>query len=121
MRYGIKIEYNFYQSYYGHNRCDAAASHAKKRITNNQRNTDIPAQTAIDLVNSINTLRNTLVLLAPIIEQTIMKVSPIKEIKSFFKYTFPAPGEIHAYDDSATPNPTKIYRMDVRSFPLLTA
>ena len=37
------ITYHFYEAYHGHNSCDAAASHAKKRINIQQRDQQIPS------------------------------------------------------------------------------
>ena len=119
-RYKTIIIYNFYQSYHGHNSCDAAASHAKKRINTQQRDNNIPFLTATDLVASINTLKNSHAQLASRMRRTKIKVSKIDGIKSYFMYKFPKEGTVAAYSDSTSENPTKTYKMKVKSFPELT-
>ena len=57
-KHNINISYHFYQSYHGHNGCDASASHAKKRINISQRDKDIAYQNAAHLEESINTLNH---------------------------------------------------------------
>lgn len=118
-RYNKTINYNFYQAYHGHNACDAAASHAKKRINEQQRNTEIPIITATSLIESINTLKNHIAQLAPRIAKTTIKVSLVNGIKSYFHYRFPASGTIHAFHHSSARAPAKIYQMKVTSFPTL--
>jgi hypothetical protein len=89
-RHNKTIIYNFYQSYHGHNSCDAAASHAKKRISTQQRdNPNKQIHTSTDLVNAIKTLNNHSAQNIPKITKTQMNVSTMKGIKSYFKFTFP--------------------------------
>jgi hypothetical protein len=90
-RHNKQITYNFYQSYHGHNACDAAASHSKKRITNQQRDTNKPIYTSTDLATAINTLNNHTAQTVPKITKTKMNVSKMKGIKSYYKFTFPHP------------------------------
>jgi hypothetical protein len=105
-RHNKTITYNFYQSYHGHNSCDAAASHAKKRISTQQRdNPNKQIHTSTDLVNAIKTLNNHSAQNVPKITKTQMNVSIMKGIKSYFKFTFPRENRIHAFNDSATHQP----------------
>jgi len=110
-KYQKTITYHFYQSYHGHNSCDAAAAHAKNAINLQQRDTNIPSYTAQDLCNSINTVNHHHAQQVPPINKPHIKVSKLDGIKSFFMYKFPAPGVVHAYETSASKQPSKIYKM----------
>lgn len=99
--YNKQITYNFYESYHGHNSCDAAASHSKKRINKQQRDTNIPIHTAGQLASAINTLNHHYAQVTPQITKYGWKVTPIKGIKSFYKFQFRNTGEIDAYATSA--------------------
>ncbi len=118
-QYNKEITYHFYQSYHGHNSCNAAASHAKKRINTYQQDRDIPFLTAIDLVGSINTLRNHEASLTPPIERQPIKVTKMDGIKSFYMYKFPNPGQIDAYAHSKAVARSKTYNMQGTVFPLV--
>lgn len=108
-KYNKTITYNFYQSYHGHNSCDAAASHSKKAIINKQRNTNILIYTAQDITNAINTLNNHTAQVVPTITKPPINASSMPGIKSYYKYTFPQPTIIHAFTTSADTVPAKIY------------
>lgn len=117
-RYNTTITYNFYQSYHGHNSCDAAASHAKKRINEQQRDNNIPLNTATDLVGPINTLKHTFAQLAPSMQKSTLQVSKMDGIKSYFMYKFPDIGIITTHTDSTAVTPSKTYTLQVDAFPM---
>jgi hypothetical protein len=119
-KYNTTITYNVYESYHSHNSCDAAAAHAKNRINTQQRNTNIPITTTINLVTSINTLKNSHAQLASIMPRMTIKVSAIDKIKSLYKYKFPRQGVVDAYSDSMVLAPFKRYNIKETAFPYLT-
>lgn len=112
-RYNIKINYNFYESYHGHNICDAAASHAKSAIKRYQLNDAIPCYTAVDLCKAIATTKNASAVplsFLPYFSKTQVTVKTYDGIKSHYKFVFVSEGVVHAYKSSLDTVHTSVYR-----------
>jgi len=116
-RFKKTITYHFYQSYHGHNICDAAASHAKKQISEQQRNNDELFYVATDLAESINTLNYHIAQVAPPINIAPLTIKTMDGIKSFFMFKFPKLGTIHAHKTSKEEN-YKTYIVKPKVFPI---
>ncbi len=87
--HNIKITYNFFESYHEQSACDAAASHAKKRVNTTIRDTPQLVRTANSLSTIISTLHHhhaqPIQVLAKSLKQTF---KTFKGITSHYKFEF---------------------------------
>jgi len=108
----IPTTYHFFASYHGQSACDAAASHAKRRINVTVRDQDLSIATADMLSMAINTVRNHKACPVEIITTlTTKKFKTITGITQFHKYSFNGIGKIYGYDSTDSPHPTKMYNV----------
>lgn len=109
----VTVEYNFYASYHGHNVCDAAASHIKRVLNNYQLHTADPIRNQSDILTcpKILEMKNIAIQPARIIPGIREKVSTMKGITKFHRFTFPTKGEVHAFEHSNTGQVSKIYEV----------
>lgn len=114
-RYKLKIRYNFYESYHGHNACDAAAAHAKGAIGRYQRDDKIPCWEASNLVTAINSLKHTkAITLESILKERKGEISieTMKGIKSYYLFEFLKQGKVKAYTSSLERTDKKVFLIE---------
>ena len=85
---GIKILYNFFESNHGHSVCDAAASQAKKKLNEVQRNDEERISTPKRITEVINLIKNHGAEIVPESNIDLEKFSTFNGIRSYYKFTF---------------------------------
>jgi hypothetical protein len=91
-RYGKAIYCNFFASYHGHSICDAAAAHAKNKITMYMRDEKKPIKTPEEIINHIKEIKNVKAQISPNVKRVEKKSKDIfptfKQIKTphFFMF-----------------------------------
>ncbi len=105
--YSVNISYNFFESYHGQSACDAAASHAKKRINKTIYNQATVVSTANSLSTIISTLNYHHAQLIQILAKSLKKTfKTFNSIRFYYKFKFKN-NTVLAYKKSANFTPSK--------------
>ena len=95
-----KLNYNFFEAYHGHNACDSVASQAKHKLNTYQHNYQIPLTTRQVMVSVLATTHNHNAALIPSLHRKQPQINTMKNITSFYSWTFNGAGRCQAQNQS---------------------
>ncbi len=119
--YNIEIVYNFFDSYHGQRACDAAASHAKRRINTTVRNAPQTVRTANTLATIVVSLHHHYAEPLEVLDHSLKDTfKTFSGITSYYKFKFTGT-TILAYTLSKDTEAAKEYPVSNSIFNLLDA
>ena len=90
--YHIDICYNFFESYHGHSVCDGVASHTKKKLNVEQRDSQNPIKYSHEIQSTINKMKSSECNLYKSSGLATPNYATFNGIRSYYKFVFS-----HAY------------------------